>query len=257
MFGEAAAGASDWQKFHFIVDTAASLTIPQGVTVTLGSIEIRGTLINNGTLTATNGLGVNGSVTNGGVIENKGTLNLFPGASLNNTGTINGVWRSNNNPDDENDGRWDTAVVLEYGTTSATLTNSGTINDHVTVCCYVGAEQSNDKIPAVTITGSGTIARRYDVAVVESTAALKHAITDTGYDEYHTVGAFELTESVTIPNGHLLYSPDSWFDGTSNVNCSFTVASGVTLTNNGGVELSGNTTVNRGIVNNDGRRGIG
>jgi hypothetical protein len=252
VFGEAAAGASDWQKFHFIVDTAASLTIPQGVTVTLGSNEIRGTLINNGTLTATNGLGVNGSVTNGGVIENKGTLNLFPGASLNNTGTINGVWRSNNNPDDENDGRWDTAVVLEYGTTSATLTNSGTINDHVTVCCYVGAEQSNDKIPAVTITGSGTIARRYDVAVVESTAALKHAITDTGYDEYHTVGAFELTESVTIPNGHLLYSPDSWFDGTSNVNCSFTVASGVTLTNNGGVELWGNTTVNGGIVNNDG-----
>ena len=257
VFGDAkaTAGAFDWQKYHLIVDSytdesgthTATLTIPSGVTVTLGSNEIRGSLVNDGTLVATNGLGVDGSVTNNGTIDNKMRIDLHPGATLNNTGTINGV-KQLNDPNDESDDWWETAVVLNYGTPSASLTNNGTINDSVTVCSYVGAAQSDDKTPTVT----GTITERYDVAVVETTAGLKRAIADTDFEEYHPIGAFKLTESVEIPAGHLLFATNVWYSGESNVDGSFTINTGVTLTNNGGAEFWGSTTVYGTIVNNQG-----
>ncbi len=266
LFDDATAADSNWESYHFIVDAytdngtthSATLTIPAGAEVTLGSNEIRGNIMNNGNLVATNGLGVDGSITNNGTITNRDTIHLLPGSSMTNqsAGVINGLWNSNHNPEDANDGWWQTQILVEFSadpTTLAnpTLTNSGAINDSVTICDFFGSEAGSDKLTAVTNSGSGTIAETYRVAYVDTTAGLKRAIADTTVDEYHPIGNFVLTEDVTIPANRLLYMPLEWYNGRGEASvCTFTINAGVTLTNNGAAEFIGLTNVNGSIVNN-------
>ena len=278
LWGNAEVGAAgaDIESRHLVVDSGATLTIPSGTTLTIGSSEIRGAstdpakadgkLINNGTLILANSMQVEGEITNAGTIDASGSdeynIYLFGYATLNNSGTIKNHWQDDENSSDTAVGWFGNCVLLDFSETirtTAQLTNTGTI-DSVHLNCYVADTAEGDIIP--TVTGEGKITQLGKSAVVRSTAALKRAIADTGYNEYNPIGeqgdiengktnsVFTLTESIIIANGKSLTAPAGWYDGTTAETCSFTVQNGATLTNNGSLDFNGNLTVAGAIENN-------
>jgi hypothetical protein len=191
------------------------ITVESGITVTNSGtltntdiLNIDGTLTNNGILTK---IDKDFNVNSGGTLTNSGTINKNTGA-FNNSGTFN-----------NNTGGTFTNTLLAFG-------NTGTINNEGTITLSGGATTVGG-----TVTNSGTINANSSAGQTFS-----GTLTNTGTI---SIGA-SLTNSGTLTNNNTITKTTGTFSNSGTFNNN----TGSTLTNTGGGFTNTNIITNAGTI---------
>lgn len=232
---------------HVILDADKALAVGKTATLTVAAgcqFEVRGRL----------------NTEAGSTVWNNSLILVGAGGVLNNAGAIVGRWVDDPNSENPDDGWYESCVAtdLVIGTKrTGTVHNTGTIQDTLLVSDYLADTQGEGDVLGGFL-NTGKVTRIRPVAVVKTTAALKRALANRDYAEIDCLGAFELTESVTVPEYVQLLFPKAWEEeGSTRIDTSLTINTGVTLTIAAQAELIVNcgVTIN-GAVENHGYFGI-
>ncbi|SBV92117.1 exported hypothetical protein [uncultured Eubacteriales bacterium] len=190
-------------------------------------------------------------------VNNKGMILVSGGGVFNNAGTVEGCWVDDPNSDNPNDGWYESSVVTDVvigQKISGTVNNTGTIRDTLQINDYLADTPAGDVKGGFTNKQGCLVTRFRPTAVVKTTAALKRALADGKYAQLDGLGAFALSEDVTVPEYVQLFFPKAWEEGGVRTETSLTIPDGITLTIEDGAELRINCGVagNAGTILNDG-----
>lgn len=190
-------------------------------------------------------------------VNNKGMILVSGGGVFNNAGTVEGCWVDDPNSDNPNDGWYESSVVTDVvigQKISGTVNNTGTIRDTLQINDYLADTPAGDVKGGFTNKQGCLVTRFRPTAVVKTTAALKRALADGKYAQIDGLGAFALSEDVTVPEYVQLFFPKAWEEGGVRTETSLTIPDGVTLTIEDGAELRINCgeAGNAGTIVNNG-----